>query len=455
MKLFIYFFLLSISINCFSQTGIFPVGPGIGTKGEFHYGVLSLFCTEDSLYVGSTNNSNKLSGFKNIGLWDGTRFHDLNADTLDGVVYTSVIYNGNLVVGGDFYGNNQNYGIIAQRVNGEWKPMGPGCCNSGDDIRALCVYKGELYAGGAFLNIGGVKNLTSIARWDGTKWKPVGKGVEGAGREVRAMTVFNGELIVGGSFTSAGGVEAYCVAKWNGTRWSPLGQGIGNIVNSLYADTVNNILVAGGGFEGEPGDTTVSTAIAQFDGISWKKMGQTNFFKSNVYTLCGYHGKIYAGSGFDQKTDPKFSVWDGNKWEMVIPQPDEQIKALRVFKDDLYLAGGFLTFGGDSIYRIARYHNDDKVGVFQLADKTQEKNKTIFFPNPFINKIKIDLEHNENAIIQLILYDVLGNRKKEFDIKEGTKNKEFDFSDLNTGIYLVKLINSSNNEVIVKRLIKN
>ena len=54
-------------------------------------------------------------------------------------------------------------------------------------------------------------------------WSPLGAGVND---QVNALKVFNGELYAGGKFTQAGGNAASHVAKWNGTSWTALGAGM-------------------------------------------------------------------------------------------------------------------------------------------------------------------------------------------------------------------------------------
>ncbi len=41
-----------------------------------------------------------------------------------------------------------------------------------------------------------------IARWNGASWQPVGTGMNWS---VQALCVYNGELYAGGAFTTAGG----------------------------------------------------------------------------------------------------------------------------------------------------------------------------------------------------------------------------------------------------------
>ena len=91
-------------------------------------------------------------------------------------------------------------------------------------VWALCVYNGELYAGGDFWEADGVL-VNCIAKWNGTSWQPVGTGTDER-VWVLALCVYDGELYAGGVFNTCGGVSANNIAKWNGVSWQPVGTGV-------------------------------------------------------------------------------------------------------------------------------------------------------------------------------------------------------------------------------------
>ncbi|MBL0341852.1 MAG: hypothetical protein IPP71_13490 [Bacteroidetes bacterium] len=75
-----------------------------------------------------------------------------------------------------------------------WSDVGGGAC---DFVNSSVVYNGELILGGRFTCVGGVQ-ANYIAKWDGTAWSPLGTGMNGW---VNALTVYDGFLIAGGTFT--------------------------------------------------------------------------------------------------------------------------------------------------------------------------------------------------------------------------------------------------------------
>jgi hypothetical protein len=138
-----------------------------------------------------------------------------------------------------------------------------------DAVNALAVFQGELIAGGWFTMASGVP-ANFVARWNGSAWQPLGSGLIGfltteAMPGCNALTVYNGELIAGGAFEQAGGIPVNQIARWNGSTWQSLGGGLSggtffglNAVNAL--GVANGQLVAGGFFTTADGDISAYLA---------------------------------------------------------------------------------------------------------------------------------------------------------------------------------------------------
>src|SRR6266571_649290 len=92
-------------------------------------------------------------------------------------------------------------------------------------IRCLCVYQGQLYAGGAFTKIGS-DPVVNAARWDGAHWVQLGDGMTTQGDPlnpqgaVNAMVVFGGVLNLGGSMVPVDAGTWTSFAIWNGSALS-------------------------------------------------------------------------------------------------------------------------------------------------------------------------------------------------------------------------------------------
>jgi hypothetical protein len=82
--------------------------------------------------------------------------------------------------------------IFSQKAFSQtWSTLGTGM---NDWVYASAVYNGDLIVGGNFTNAGGV-SANHIARWDGSNWYPLGLGINA---KVWALASFGGSLYVGG-----------------------------------------------------------------------------------------------------------------------------------------------------------------------------------------------------------------------------------------------------------------
>lgn len=107
-------------------------------------------------------------------------------------------------------------------------------------VKAIVVYRGELYIGGYFWSIGG-KPIEKLARWDGVEWQPVGEAVWSAliyGNGVSSFAIYNGALFVSGGFHLGAPWWTDGIMRWNGESWSACGAGLNNSVIELA--TIDN-----------------------------------------------------------------------------------------------------------------------------------------------------------------------------------------------------------------------
>jgi hypothetical protein len=172
------------------------------------------------------------------------------------------------------------------------------------DVECAVVHHGELYVGGRFEVIGGVR-ARHIARWDGSMWRDVGGGIAGP---VWALAVDHDQIIAGSSTWS--GAEAG-VMRWDGTSWEPLGDSPPSQASVLLI--TDSGLVAGGRFQrGE------ALNVARWDGVRWSAMGAG--INYTVSALAEFQGSVYAGGTFDSSGVTRvagIARWNGASWESV------------------------------------------------------------------------------------------------------------------------------------------
>jgi len=262
--------------------------------------------------------------------WDGSLWQPLGpdhglqrpSDTEFAEAYASVVYGDSLVVGGGFTrAGDQSVGLVAAWDGANWHPLGAGfdslAANSGTCeavfepwVHALCVYEGDLIAGGSFALTAGGQEVYGIARWDGSAWHPMGSGV-GRGPTwcgvpyVLAMTVWNGDLIVGGTFRTMDGQPMACVARWDGSAWHAMGT-----TWEVPWGEVWTLAVAENGelFAGGRGQSTIPPdpwELTRWNGTDWEKVGPHLTWASTslIASLWPHGGDLYASGTFSGDAD--------------------------------------------------------------------------------------------------------------------------------------------------------
>jgi hypothetical protein len=129
---------------------------------------------------------------------------------------------GNLYAAGLFYNayNDAKADYIAWWDGTDWHSLGSNNNNNGamnGPVKSIEVANGYVYAGGNFYDAGTEATADYVAAWDGNSWS--GLGSDGAGNGalldctelpdcVSAVAVGNGQLYVGGAFIDVAGIGA-------------------------------------------------------------------------------------------------------------------------------------------------------------------------------------------------------------------------------------------------------
>ena len=195
MKLLIT--LLSVLVIQFSFSQSWqPVGPG-NQSNSTH----ALLEWNGQLVDGGSFNNVPCD---RLALWDGTNFNCITT-VMGQVARAGCIWNGDLVIVGDFWNNSQpcvGCNGVAVWDGSTWTPLDQGFNN---DVLTCTVYNGDLIIGGDFTEANGVP-INRVARWnDVTQTFESMGGVLDMDNDVRCMAEFEGELWVGGDFNNIGG----------------------------------------------------------------------------------------------------------------------------------------------------------------------------------------------------------------------------------------------------------
>lgn len=304
-KIFIVILFVAISNNLSAQTW-----STVGSGGMSDWVYASVVYNGDLIVGGKFTAAGGVNA-DHIARWDGSAWHPLGLG-VNGKVNALIVMNGLLYVGGEF----TSAGGIPMNFIATWN--GTNWSNNLGDMSSIvtsfAIYKNKLVVAGYFTDADGIP-VNYITQYSSTGWAPLGSGVVGTQGQIMALEVYNNELIAGGFFTSAGGVPANHVAKWNGTKWSALGSGISNIVYTFT--TFKGNLIAGGLFLSAGG--LPANHIASWNGSAWSALGggMSGTFYQYVFALKEYNGNLIAGGYFTHSDGIQtngIAKWNGNNW---------------------------------------------------------------------------------------------------------------------------------------------
>ena len=244
-------------------------GSSWSAVGEgFNLSVHVLGIYNNTLYAGGEFTYSGTTTINYLGKWNGSHWEQVSSGT-NGSVEAMCVWNNNLYVGGDFTmagGITVNHicnwdGIIFSSVGGGFTTgMGNQC-----SVQSLCVFSGNLYAGGMFEHAG-IMDMHNMAMWNGSSWSSIGDidgGMMGDNM-VNAMCVYNGQLFAGGNFGTCGSVTTNNLGMWDGSHWTNIGSGTDGVINSLAV--YHNELYLAGTFSNAAG-TSVSN-IAKYSALT-------------------------------------------------------------------------------------------------------------------------------------------------------------------------------------------
>jgi hypothetical protein len=248
-----------------------------------------------------------------------------------------------------------NANQIIMRKNGAWLAMGTGAETGGGTI----VYairadnRGSVYAGGNFLNMGGVAAADRFAKWDGSAWSALQAGFNAT---VNAIAIGPDSLpYAGGGFTQAvtGPVTVNYISKWNGTDWTALATGLDSTVLSIAFDGLGN-LYAGGEFQNANTGPVVCNRIAKWNGSAWSALA-TGFDDLISSVAVGPDGSVYVGGSFHVANTGSVTVnhiakWNGTTWSALQTGLNDRVWAMAFGPDGaLYIGGDFTIANTGSI----------------------------------------------------------------------------------------------------------
>jgi hypothetical protein len=108
-------------------------------------------------------------------------------------------------------------------------------------------------------------------------------------------------------------------------------------------------------------------------------------------------------------------------------------------------------FSGVNYYRLQQVDFDGKFSYSPIVEVEikSESDKLNVYPNPFTNEISVVLTNSLNKDAKINIYDVFGRLVSSDIIKEDQKQKSFNLTELDSGIYIIQ-IGEGNNRIVQK-----
>lgn len=334
---------------------------------------------------------------RGIACNDGTRWRGL-AQGVAGDVYDITRFNDAIIAGGEITAaGDQVLKYIAEYRDGSWHQLGDGLefTNASGafpgDVRAMAVYRGELYALGLFNRADG-QEAFGIARWNGQTWNSVGEGVNEPGFE---MLVWRDKLI----FTGRTGSNKGPVLSWDG-----------NTIEQL--PTLTRTPTALGVYQGEliaAYRPSVASLLVRLDGDSWVPLTDDSFGFSlgdiNAFAVNG--DDLYVGGDFEVRqggalVSEQVAKWDGSAWSTL----GDGLQTDSIFGvEDLIMAGD------TAIVATGWFNNSGATPVEKLAyfDGTQWYPLGPGLHNDVVGDVGRTLFINNNTVYVGGIFDQAGN----------------------------------------------
>jgi hypothetical protein len=195
-------------------------------------------------------------------------------------------------------------------------------------------------------------------------WDSLGSGQSKQVRCLYADTIEN-ILYAGGGFSHAGSVEVDGIAKWNGIKWDSLGTGVDKYdghgvhttANVLAITRYKGMIYAGGAFDSIGG--IKSHGIARRNGTNWETIGVVS--GGSVLNFYVQNNLLYVSGIFDSIGgiySPGIAMWNGVNW-LAFPPLDNDgacyINEVIYYKGELYVGGNFNATCGPNMADIARW----------------------------------------------------------------------------------------------------
>jgi hypothetical protein len=288
---------------------------------------------------------------------------------VNGPVFTMVISNNELIIGGQFtsVGSTTRNRIAKVSITGagsvilNWDPN-VGATFNNSNVYRLIENGNHIYLGGYFENVGGEtrNNIARILTTTGAvdlDWNP---NLDGS---ILGMEIINSSIFIGGSFNNVGGTPRSKLAKIDisgtgtvDTDWNPDANANATIRSMAVGGTD---LYVGGTFTSIGGTTRMNIAKISSEGTGALDPDWNPNLNNAVWSILPVNNAVYIGGSFTTvgsitrnnicKISPsgELSSWN--------PNADNMALSMHFAGNRLYVGGSFTNISNLGVLRFATY----------------------------------------------------------------------------------------------------
>ena len=300
------------------------------------------------------------------------------------------------------------------------------------NIDGLSVVDDTLYASGGFDTLGHHPCEGVAAYYNGQIVKCFGGFPNPNAHHVAGVIKYDGELYAYGQILdSIGGEGQLAIGRWNPPTqtWDRVANAFaGDYVSGVWdAEVYNGELYVCGDF---PQSANVAgSGIMKWNGVQWHGIGGLNGWGR---CMVQHNGVLYVGGYFTQAggvTSYNVAAFDGENWIALNDTPLDDVIAMAVFQDQLYVAGPFWQVGGEPIKFVARYNQPLPVGLSNLTLR-----KFRLFPNPTHQAVNLTLPQGTT---QFEIFNAVGQSVYESNVS--SLHQVVDVTKFSEGVYFVRV----------------
>jgi len=291
-----------------------------------------------------------------------------------------------------------------------------------------------------------------VFRYDGSAfhiWEPFNQIPYDADNYVGTVFDFHGKTYMSCSLPDPTGPGFVSFIRWNGSSWEHV-PGWNTLSPIKEVLIHNDTLYVAGTFslaDGGPGNL-----VAAFDGENWSDMdGGLSYppapMSGAALDLEWFHGELWSSGVFSKAGNVNctgIAHWNGHQW-CVPPgeilhangQYGEAITDMAVWRDSLYICGGFATIDGAPMRQVAQWIGGDATGDCSTVgiDEERAHNSTLSV-YPLTDPGRWTVHFPSNGIWTLSAFDVMGRSVGTWN-SSGTQ-MVLDLTDRSQGIYLLR-----------------